>query len=371
MTIIFAGIKYLSSLFGCVDNYFPTIVAGVISTDAAIVFTVMTVWKLTHSRKVTFLSIIICTVFLGFNPWIIIPYSDTYVLPFLSAVLYFYCSMKDEKKGYASWIGIVIAASLGIKIKPTVVIALLAIVLAEIFFLRKCQIKEIAAKCLIVAGGTIIVLGLINSLSDAVYDQRNADAQMTWQHYLMMGANEETYGSYFGVDRERSWGISDPEKRKEMQIEVWRQRISEKGIWGTIKFYMQKLIIANDDGSFAWGWEGNFFGEYRGLHSEFAQKLQSFYYAQDNKMIYNILQSIWVSIQILVCFFAIFFDNRNKRALFIAMTLTGINLFLMIFEVRARYLFIFVPFYITAAMLGLFYMQEKVKMIKDRKCHLQ
>ena len=103
---------------------------------------------------------------------------------------------------------------------------MLAIVLAEIFFLRKCQIKEIAAKCLIVAGGTVIVLGLINSLSDAVYDQRNADAQMTWQHYLMMGANEETHGSYFGVDRERSWGISDPEKRKEMQIEVWRQRIS-------------------------------------------------------------------------------------------------------------------------------------------------
>ena len=214
-------------------------------------------------------------------------------------------------------------------------------------------------------------MGLINSLSDAVYDQRNADAQMTWQHYLMMGANEETHGSYFGVDRERSWGISDPEKRKEMQIEVWRQRIREKGIWGTIKFYMQKLIIANDDGSFAWGWEGNFFGEYRGLHSEFAQKLQSFYYAQDNKMIYNILQSIWISLQILVCFFAMFFDNRNKRALFIAMTLTGINLFLMIFEVRVRYLFIFVPFYITAAMLGLFYMQEKVKMIKDRKCHLQ
>lgn len=27
LTIIFAGIKYLSSLFGCVDNYFPTIVA--------------------------------------------------------------------------------------------------------------------------------------------------------------------------------------------------------------------------------------------------------------------------------------------------------------------------------------------------------
>lgn len=110
-------------------------------------------------------------------------------------------------------------------------------------------------------------------------------------------------------------------------------------------------------------WEGNFFGEYRGLHSEFAQKLQSFYYAQDNKMIYNILQSIWVSIQILVCFFAIFFDNRNKRALFIAMTLTGINLFLMIFEVRARYLLCLFRF-ILQRLCWLFYMQEKVKMIK-------
>lgn len=79
---------------------------------------------------------------------------------FLSCGFVFYCSMKDEKKGYASWIGIVIAASLGIKIKPTVVIALLAIVLAEIFFLRKCQIKEIAAKCLLLQEGTIIVLGL-------------------------------------------------------------------------------------------------------------------------------------------------------------------------------------------------------------------
>ncbi len=138
-----------------------------------------------------------------------------------------------------------------------------------------------------------------------------------------------------------------------------------KGIWGTIKFYMQKLIIANDDGSFAWGWEGNFFGEYRGLHSEFAQKLQSFYYAQDNKMIYNILQSIWVSIQILVCFFAIFLIIGIKRALFIAMTLTGINLFLMIFEVRARYLFMFVPFlYYSGYAWPFFYMQEKVKMIK-------
>ncbi len=105
---------------------------------------------------------------------------------------------------------------------------MLAIVLAEIFFCESAKLKEIAAKCLIAAGGTIIVLGLINSLSDAVYDQRNADAQMTWQHYLMMGANEETHGSYFGVDRGAFMGNIRSEKRKEMQIEVWRQRISEK-----------------------------------------------------------------------------------------------------------------------------------------------
>lgn len=81
---------------------------------------------------------------------------------------------------------------------------------------------------------------------------------MTECHYLMMGANEETYGSYFGEDRALSWGISDPQKRKETQLEVWRERIRQKGFFGTIKFYAQKLVIANEDGSFSWKWEGNF-----------------------------------------------------------------------------------------------------------------
>ena len=52
----------------------------------------------------------------------------------------------------------------------------------------------------------------------------------------MMGQMRKHMALIFGVDRRRSWGISDPEKRKEMQIEVWNNIISEKGIWGTIKF---------------------------------------------------------------------------------------------------------------------------------------
>ena len=53
-------------------------------------------------------------------------------------------------------------------------------------------------------------------------------------------------------------GISDPQKEKETQLEVWRERIRQKDSFGTIKFYAQKLVIANEDGSFSWKWEGNF-----------------------------------------------------------------------------------------------------------------
>lgn len=120
-------------------------------------------------------------------------------------------------------------------------------------------------------------------------------------------------------------------------------------------------MIANEDGSFSWKWEGNFFGEYRGLHNELAEKLQSFYYAEDNKMIYNVLQSMWITLQILVCFFAIMLERKKKKELFIALALIGINLFLMIFEVRARYLFLYVPYYIVAAMLGVSYIIGKLK----------
>lgn len=83
---------------------------GVISVDISIVFTVLTVWKLTDSRKLTVLSLIISTVFLGFNPWIVIPYSDAYSISFLSIMMYLYCSLKKDKKGYGTWTGIVIVA---------------------------------------------------------------------------------------------------------------------------------------------------------------------------------------------------------------------------------------------------------------------
>lgn len=361
LTAVFAGIKNLSAFLGFTDSYFPTIVIGVLCIDVSILFTVLTVWKMTCNRKVTCLTVIISTLFLGFNPWILVPYSDVYSILFLSIIMYFYCSLKKEKKGYASWIGIGIAASIGIKIKPTVAIALFAIIIIEILGCNRHKIKELVAKAVILAGCFAVVFSLINSLNHAIYVERNPDAQMTAYHYLMMGANEETYGSYYGEDRELSWGISDPQKRKETQIEVWRQRIREKGIWGTVKFYVEKLVIANGDGSFSWKWEGNFFGEYRGLNSEFAKKLQSFYYVEDNKMMYNILQSIWMSLQILVCVFAVLFRYRKKEEIFLAITLLGINLFLMLFEVRARYLFLFIPYYITAAMLGFFYIENRIK----------
>ena len=55
LTVIFAGIKDIAVHFGFADGYFATIVVGVISVDISIVFTVLTVWKLTDSRKLTVL----------------------------------------------------------------------------------------------------------------------------------------------------------------------------------------------------------------------------------------------------------------------------------------------------------------------------
>ena len=56
-------------------------------------------------------------------------------------------------------------------------------------------------KGVILAAGSAAILIMVNCLSKAVYAERSLDAQMTECHYLMMGANEETYGSYFGEDR--------------------------------------------------------------------------------------------------------------------------------------------------------------------------
>lgn len=56
-------------------------------------------------------------------------------------------------------------------------------------------------------------------------------------------------------------------------------------------------------------------------------------------------------------------DNKEMNVIFL--TLVGITLFVLLFEGRARYLFLYSPYYIISAIVGLKFLLEKYKEFMD------
>lgn len=70
------------------------------------------------------------------------------------------------------------------------------------------------------------------------------------------------------------------------------------------------------------------------------------------------LQSIWL----LILFISIFsiFKIRNHELLVIHLTIIGITLFLLLFEARARYLFLYSPYYLLLFVIGTANIYKKI-----------
>ena len=59
--------------------------------------------------------------------------------------------------------------------------------------------------------------------------------------------------------------------------------------------------------------------------------------------------------------------NINEAVLVIALSIIGLTMFETLFEPRARYFYIYVPFYVILAPIGLRNVLEKFKSKKDKK----
>ena len=74
-----------------------------------------------------------------------------------------------------------------------------------------------------------------------------------------------------------------------------------------------------------------------------------------------IVQFFWICILLLLVIFSL--DNKYKEEnsnLVIKLAITGIMVFLLIFEARARYLYLYIPIFIIGGSLGLKYLNDIV-----------
>lgn len=213
-------------------------------------------------KKIAFAAFILAVLNFGLSPWNVIFYSDSLGLVF--PILTFYLFMKPNKTEKMEWISkimAVIAGCIGYNIKPQCLIMLIALFIIQFFGCLKNKKKLL--QIVILAGCFILSLITIKTSINLICEKNqivlDSNQRLGMSHFLMMGNNEEGGGLYVGDDVTYSKSFATPQERKKANIQRTFERMKDMGIAGYLRFLAKKMLTVYNDGTYAWGGEGNFF----------------------------------------------------------------------------------------------------------------
>ena len=128
------------------------------------------------------------------------------------------------------------------------------------------------------------------------------------------------------------------------------------GPLGLAKHFSKKMLVLFNDGTFAWGKEGNFYAvTYDEVNSGVCRLLRSYYYGNEavNHGTFQMIQKvIWVLILLSAAFGVRKNSRYMKEETILMLAVIGLTLFELLFEARARYIYIYVPIYCILASIG-------------------
>lgn len=359
LTAILAFIKKLPFIG---KYYLTTLIfnAGIVNISG--ILTALTIKNL-KNEKLALLSYIIMIPLILLSPWINIPYSDTFALPFITAIMYIYSKQNKKLIDY-SLIGFL--SFLGYKIKPTVIIILIAIIIVEVISnikkLNKTYIKEkIKPIGVFIIGIVCAFLSVKVATMYLNFKPLSYAKSISFIHYLAMGQNNETLGSYSQQDVDDTINLGTRQ-----DITKFKERVLGRTPIETLDFYSKKTLLNFNDGSFCWGLDGTFFYKKVKAPNSFAKFLRQIYY-NDGKYFDTFIQ-IQNILWLIVLFFAPFIIKKKntKQELVIMLSIIGLVLFLTIFEPRTRYMYCYSEIYVIAAMLGLYNLSELIRKHKTQ-----
>ena len=319
---------------------------------------------------------------INFSPYSTVFYTDTVGLFFVASQLFILLLIEryvERNNGYVLKILTIllgIFAYLGYAVKPTTLILMISIFLSSLFFInRRRNIKIIAKYFCLFAIGAISSFFVLNSLiassnGFAKYSSSQIREKRTgFLHYLGMGSmrglppySECNTGSYCPryADDTASKGARE---REEVSLNIFIDSLTNNFPFGWLKFAILKISNFFNDGTFGvWGEgssrnnfiqflaEGNIVHKFRRFLSWNGDKFRLF--------------SVFVSIvwgAILTLFTIFIFKSANKfkyyHVVLLFFTLLVVA-YQVLFESRARYIFIYLPIFIVGAAFGLNFILE-------------
>ncbi len=218
---------------------------------------VQVVHRLFKSRSMAILGYTLYIFLVGISPWVTVPYSDSMALPFPLATAAIYVNRERCRYRWLPWLCMAALGVIGYRIKPQVLIAFIAVLIAEALrWLKNGLTKESLQR--LAAGGCAVIVGIAGSFMFCKLAIRSMNFPVDREgafgaaHFFMMGLNTETMGAYNGDDNLYSNTFSSVKERNRGNMKLALERIREMGPIGLMKHGARKTLTNYYDGTFAW-----------------------------------------------------------------------------------------------------------------------
>lgn len=297
---------------------------------------------------------------IGLSPWVSIPYSDSMGLPF--PCLAAWLALRRKKGNVWScvlrWALVGLCIWIGYHIKPQTVFVLLAVLLRGLFSLREPAVRKRTLPSLAgLAAGLLAAALLCSAAVNSLRLPLEPEAAFGPAHFLMMGLNSETMGVYSREDVEFSNSFPTKAERNEADLRAALERARTLGVSGLARLGVQKTLTNYGDGTFCWAGEGEFYISAPERHdTRFGAFFRDLYYSRQWEGRYfrlwaNAEQLLWLAVLFLGCVCAWRAADAGLDCMMLS--ILALSAFELLFEARARYLYIYVPLYIALAVRGL------------------
>ena len=325
---------------------------------------------------VAYVALAFCFVLVGVSPWIGVVYSDTVgmlpvaLLAYLLAVL---AGTKNLVPRTALWAAIGLVGVVGYEIKPTVVFVVLGAVLVGVLSsrLRSWTRRELRAR---VAATVALGLGallaqqacvtLIDRTGLTTIPERRGIA-LPLSHFLMMGASEKPgfFNKYYGAYRDEDYALTSSltpgPVREQHGIDEYQRRVAAMGAVGYAKFLNNKATWTLGDGTFFMYGEGGMAADPTPFThtAPVDRRIQSFLglHGDHYWMVVNTWQTFWLVVLLLMAAPLLLLRDRDLGSLpatAMRAAIFGLVVFILLFEGRSRYFYLYIPFFVLLASLA-------------------
>lgn len=380
LTGIFAGILKLVKLLGLKVTTFPLIIVSDILVSLTSFFLCDCVRMLTGKKKLVWLSFAVYVLLTGLSPWISIPYSDTYSILFTTLIIWIYLCKKDSNAVLCNFF-MALFGFVGYMIKPSVLLAFIVVVFFDTVHycvdLRKAGWKKMTMRFLLSLGAVVVALLLTLLLQQGINKATgftpDEEAKLPIMHFFYMGTNAEFGGVYNQRDVNMTASYPTVAMKNQRDFQEGMARLKEMFPKKLLVFTLQKGLTNFNDGTFAWGHEGTFYVTYYDKPGEVAHFVRSLVYhdGENYGLFVVITQAVWIFV-LMLCLLNFIpqrgveqYSDYKESAVITSMF--AIFMFVMVFEARARYLYLFSAVIYMVAMLGLNRLIELGWKIRGRK----